>query len=115
MKKKSPAMSREMLRSRVRMMFVSWSKGRVGRRMRTTETMNSDIHAPTKIAEDAAWSAALATYISVYRYKGVLWLFEKFNRSIAPDSSAFKSFLAGTPDKELAQALRKAAEEAASG
>jgi hypothetical protein len=72
-----------------------------------------DIHAPTKIAEDAAWSAALATYIAVYRYKGVLWLFDRFNRSISPNSPAFKSFLAGTEDKELAQALRKAAKDTA--
>jgi hypothetical protein len=71
-----------------------------------------DIHAPTKIADDAAWSAALVTYIAVYRYKGVKWLFEQFNRSIASDSPAFKSFLAGMKDKELAQALDQAAREA---
>ena len=71
-----------------------------------------DIHAPTKIAEDAAWSAALATYITVYRYKGVLWLFDQFDRSISPDSTAFKGFLDGTEDRKLAQALAKAAKDA---
>ncbi len=72
-----------------------------------------DIHSPTKISGDAAWSAALATYIAVYRYKGVRWLFDKFNKSIAPNSEAFKNFLACMVDKELARELNKAANEAA--
>jgi hypothetical protein len=73
-----------------------------------------DIQSPTNIAEDAAWSAALATYIAVYRYKGVQWLFNKFDRNIAPGSEAFKGFLTNMADKELAQKLDEAVREAAS-
>lgn len=72
-----------------------------------------DIHSSTEIAEDAAWSAALATYIAVYRYKNVQWLFDQFNRSIAPGSAAFKSFLANMNDKEMAQKLNEAAQRTA--
>lgn len=69
-----------------------------------------DIHAPTKIEEDAAWSMALATYISVYRFKGVQWLFNEFDRSISPNSTSFKSFLSIMADKELAVKLNEAAQ-----
>lgn len=68
-----------------------------------------DIHAPTKDPDDAAWSAALATYIAVYRFEGVEWLFTKFNDDISPDGEAFKAFVSAMTDKELAQKLNEAA------
>jgi len=33
-----------------------------------------DIHSPAKDEEDAAWSAALATFVAFYRFDGVRWL-----------------------------------------
>ena len=47
-----------------------------------------DIHAATTNKIDAAWSAALLTYISFYRFDGVLWLFEALDRDIKPSSSS---------------------------
>src|SRR6202011_5413637 len=64
-----------------------------------------DIHAEAKDADEAAWSAALATYITFYRFEGVLWLFEKFGRNIGPSSASYKSFIANMADQELAQGL----------
>lgn len=68
-----------------------------------------DIHAAKKDADDAAWSAALATYIAVYRFDGVLWLFAEFDDDIKADTEAFKSFISKMADQELAQELNKAA------
>jgi hypothetical protein len=45
-----------------------------------------DISSPTENIDDAAWSAALLTYISFYRFDGVLWLFDAFGSSIRPSS-----------------------------
>jgi hypothetical protein len=61
-----------------------------------------DIHAPTKDADDAAWCAALLTYIEFYRFQGVQWLFYAFHRDIAPDSESFRSFVARMADRTLA-------------
>jgi hypothetical protein len=66
-----------------------------------------DIAAPTTNRDDAAWCAALLTYISYYRFTGVLWLFKEFGRDIGPGSDIYKSFLRGMSDQVLAAALAK--------
>jgi hypothetical protein len=71
-----------------------------------------DIHAPKKDADDATWSAALATYIAVYRFDAVLSLFAEFDDDIRADSEAFKCFISNVPDQELAQKLNDAARHA---
>ena len=63
------------------------------------------MHAPAKDSEDAAWSAALLTYIEFYRFQGVQWLFHTFNRSIAPNSESFRSFTSQMADQALAAKL----------
>ena len=70
-----------------------------------------DIHAETKDADDAAWSAALATYITFYRFQGVLWLFTRFGRSIGPASTSYRSFISNMTDRQLADNLLKTARE----
>ncbi len=64
-----------------------------------------DISSPTENADDAAWCAALLTYISFYRFDGVLWLFDAFGRSIRPSSPTYISFLKLMADQELASQL----------
>jgi len=71
-----------------------------------------DIQSPAKDNEDAAWSAALATFIAFYRFDGVRWLFRGFNRSIDPSDAAFKSFIAKMKDQDLAKKLQEAASAA---
>jgi hypothetical protein len=66
-----------------------------------------DIASPTTNADDAAWNAALLTYIRFYQYTGVLWLFNKFGWDISPSSQAYLSFLHGMQDQTLASALAK--------
>lgn len=61
-----------------------------------------DISAPTENADDAAWCAALLTYISFYRFDGVLWLFDAFGKGIRPSSSTYMSFLKLMTDQKLA-------------
>jgi hypothetical protein len=69
-----------------------------------------DIHAPTKDPDDAAWTAALLTYIDFYRFRGVQSLFRAFGRSIDPPESAFTGFLEQMEDQGLAESLAKAVE-----
>ena len=64
-----------------------------------------DISEPTKSPEDAAWNAALLTYISYYRFTGVLWLFEKFGKDITPESDLYRSLLSAMADQDFAHAL----------
>ena len=64
-----------------------------------------DISSRTENPEDAAWCAALLTYISFYRFDGVLWLFDAFDRSIRPSSPTYISFLKLMPDQKLASQL----------
>ena len=64
-----------------------------------------DISSLTENADDAAWCAALLTYISFYRFEGVLWLFDAFGRSIRPSSSTYASFLKLMADQKLASQL----------
>ena len=68
-----------------------------------------DIHSPAKDEEDAAWSAALLTYIAFYRFHGVQWLFRAFDRSIDPSTSVFTGFLRQMRDQRLAGRLAAAA------
>lgn len=70
-----------------------------------------DIHAQTKDADDAAWSAALATYITFYRFEGVLSLFKKFDRDIRPTSNSYLSFISNMADRQLAENLLEVAKE----
>jgi len=64
-----------------------------------------DISSPTDNADDVAWCGALLTYISFYRFDGVLWLFDAFGRSIGPSSSTYISFLKLMADQKLASRL----------
>jgi hypothetical protein len=66
-----------------------------------------DIHASTANKLDSAWSASLLTYISFYRFEGVLWLFDAFDRSIRPSSPAYLSFLKQMQDQAFASRLSK--------
>jgi hypothetical protein len=64
-----------------------------------------DIHAPAKDNDDAAWSAALLTYIDFYRFRGVQSLFRAFDRNIDPTGESFRGFLAQMTDRALALQL----------
>jgi len=64
-----------------------------------------DISSRTENADDAAWCAALLTYISFYRFDGVLWLFDAFGSGIRPSSSTYISFLELMADQDLASQL----------
>jgi hypothetical protein len=63
------------------------------------------IASPTSNAEDAAWCAALLTYISFYQFDGVVWLFNAFGKDIAPESSIYLTFLSRMVDQQLASDL----------
>ena len=64
-----------------------------------------EIASPTSNAEDAAWNAALLTYINFYRFEGVLWLFDEFGTNISAHSSAYREFLSQMSDQSLALKL----------
>lgn len=64
-----------------------------------------DIHATTTSHADAAWTASLLTYISFYRFEGVLCLFDAFGRGIRPSSDAYRGFLAQMSDQVYATKL----------
>jgi hypothetical protein len=66
-----------------------------------------DISSPTENAEDAAWCAALLTYISFYRFDGVLSLFDAFGTSIRSSSPTYISFLKLMADQDLAVRLAR--------
>lgn len=57
-----------------------------------------DIAAPAESPEEAAWSAALLTYIRFYGYVGVMDLFEAFGYPIGVDSEIFQGFLKSMSD-----------------
>jgi hypothetical protein len=65
-----------------------------------------DIHSGAENADDAAWSAALLTYIDFYRFRGVRSLFEAFGKPIDPSSIAYRRSLEGMEDRDLAERLR---------
>jgi hypothetical protein len=66
-----------------------------------------DIASPTDNSEDAAWCAALLTYISFYRYDGVLWLFDAFGKSIRPSAPIYSTLLAAMQDQDFASELAR--------
>jgi hypothetical protein len=65
----------------------------------------NQISSSTENADDAAWCAALLTYVSFYQFDGVLWLFDAFGSSIRVSSSAYISFLKLMSDQKLASQL----------
>jgi len=67
----------------------------------------TDIHAPTKSKADAAYTAALLTYIKFYGFEGVLWLFSEFGCQIDPSSNAYAEFLSQMDNQNLAVALAR--------
>jgi len=66
-----------------------------------------DIHAPADTQLDAAWTASLLTYITFYRFDGVISLFKAFHRNIDKSSSAYWQFLRGMSDQQAASRLAK--------
>src|SRR5260370_1993045 len=66
-----------------------------------------DIHSEAENAADAAWTAALMTYIDFYRFRGVQYLFEAFKMPIDPQSDAYRRSLAAMEDRELAEKLHR--------
>jgi hypothetical protein len=63
------------------------------------------ISEPTKSPDDAAWNATLLTYISYYRFSGVVLLFKEFGKDISPESEIYRSFLGLMTDQDFAKAL----------
>ena len=72
-----------------------------------------DIHSEAENAADAAWTAALMTYIDFYRFRGVQYLFEAFKMPIDPQSDAYRRSLAAMEDRELAEKLQRCLQELA--
>ncbi len=68
------------------------------------------ISSPTENADDAAWCAALLTYVNFYRFDGVLWLFDAFGSSIRASSPTYISFLKIMADQKLASQLAETVE-----
>lgn len=66
-----------------------------------------DISEPTNSPDDAAWNATLLTYISYYRFSGVIRLFREFEKDISPKSELYQSFLTMMVDQEFAKALAR--------
>ena len=56
---------------------------------------------------DAAWRAALLTYIAFYRYKDVLWLFEAYGYNIRVTDETYRELLATMENQHFAGALAK--------
>lgn len=65
-----------------------------------------DIAAPASSPEEAAWSAALLTYIKFYGYVGVMDLFSAFGYPIDAASTIYQGFLDGMIDRKLADGLK---------
>jgi hypothetical protein len=70
-----------------------------------------NIHASANNKDDAAWKAALLTYISYYRFEGVLSLFKAFGRDIAPASDAYKGFLRQMSNRDYATKLAEISDQ----
>jgi hypothetical protein len=64
-----------------------------------------DIHSEAENPADAAWTAALLTYIDFYRFRGVQSLFQAAGKPIDPSSEAYLRSLAGMEDRDLAAKL----------
>ncbi len=72
----------------------------------------TDIYAPAADAEVAAWNAMLLTYIHVYSFRNVVYLFKSFGKPIGWDQDVYAGFLKQMQDQDLALALLDAAKEA---
>jgi len=57
---------------------------------------------------EAAWKAALLTYISYYKYPRVIWLFEQFGYDIKPSGATYRHFLSTMQNQQYASALARA-------
>jgi hypothetical protein len=68
----------------------------------------ANISSLTEDPDDAAWCAALLTYMCFYQFEGVLWLFDAFGTPIDPSSATYISFLKGMEDQRLASQLAHA-------
>jgi hypothetical protein len=55
--------------------------------------------------KEAAWKAALLTYISYYKYPGVVLLFCEFDYDIAPSGATYRQFLTKMENQAFASAL----------
>jgi hypothetical protein len=66
-----------------------------------------NISLPTENADDAAWCAALLTYVTFYQFDGVLSLFDAFGKSIRSSSPTYIAFLRSMTDQNLASQLAK--------
>jgi hypothetical protein len=66
-----------------------------------------DIQSESANAADAAWTAALLTYIDFYRFRAVQSLFEAFGKPIDPWSLAYRRSLEAMEDRTLADGLRR--------
>lgn len=64
-----------------------------------------DISEKASSPADAAWNAALLTYVGYYRFSAVIALFMVFEKDITPQSQLYRSFLAAMADQELAAAF----------
>jgi len=71
-----------------------------------------DLAARTKDPADAAWTAAVLTYIQFYKFEGVQQLMLAFGRDIAPGGRLYSSFTDAMDDKDLAKSLKRVALEA---
>ena len=65
----------------------------------------STIQAPAKGPNEAAWKAALLTYINFYGYTRVTWLFEQFDYEIRPSGTTYRQFLSRMDNQHFAAAL----------
>jgi len=63
------------------------------------------IASPAQDADDAAWCAALLTYVNFYKFEGVIVLFDEFKWDIRPTSPTYFSFLKRMKDQKLASQL----------
>ena len=61
-----------------------------------------DIHSDAENAADAAWTAALLTYVDFYRFRGVQRLFKAVGKPIDSSSEAYLRSLSKMEDRDLA-------------
>jgi hypothetical protein len=80
-----------------------------------TKSMNAyigywldNIQGATEDPNEAAWKAALLTYISYYKYPRVIWLFAQFGYDIKPSGATYLQFLSTMQNQQYASALARA-------
>jgi len=72
----------------------------------------ADIDSGLENPVDWAWRTTLFTYLSFYRFTGVLYLFRAFDKPIDPSSPAYRNALARMQDRKLASTLAACVEGA---